>query len=323
MYKITVILCTYNSQLNKIFQSLYSVLRQDMDDYEIIIADDGSAENSFVKIERFFHKYGFRNYKLLSHEENKGTVLNLYDAIQKAEGEYIFSIGPGDYVYNKSVFASLYEFAKKQKDDFIIGDLRFYSKSEGRIRYYKRYAPNFPQIFNICSALYFVPKILMFYQNNPVGVTYFWKRETIELYLKEIAGKIVYMEDKTTTLLYLFDDSKIRNNKICYNKLRYYNKPIVWYEFGTGISTSTDKNWERLLGKDELVLKDILLEKYHGSRILNAVYAEDVGEKMRYLDINILICIWKKFIRIKSFVVGVPDSDKKELQNIIKIKDYE
>ena len=310
MYKISVILCTYNSPLNKIFQSLYSVLRQDMDDYEIIIADDGSEENYAVEIERFFQRNGFRSFKLLFHKENKGTVLNLYDAVQKAEGEYIFSVGPGDFVYKKNVFTLLYDSAKKRKGDIIIGDLRFYSNSEGRIKYYKRFAPNFPQIFNICSALYFIPRLLMFYQNNPVGVTYFWKRETIQKYLKEIAGKIVYMEDKSTTLLYLFDNKQ----------LRYYNKPIVWYEFGTGISTSKDKNWERLLDKDEFVLKDLLLKKHPRSRILNAVYTEEGCGKLRYLDIYILIRLWKIFIRIRSFCDGIPDSDKNEILSIINME---
>ena len=310
MYKISVILCTYNSPLNKIVQSLYSVLRQDMDDYEIIIADDGSEENYAVEIERFFQRNGFRSFKLLFHKENKGTVLNLYDAVQKAEGEYIFSVGPGDFVYKKNVFTLLYDSAKKRKGDIIIGDLRFYSNSEGRIKYYKRFAPNFPQIFNICSALYFIPRLLMFYQNNPVGVTYFWKRETIQKYLKEIAGKIVYMEDKSTTLLYLFDNKQ----------LRYYNKPIVWYEFGTGISTSKDKNWERLLDKDEFVLKDLLLKKHPRSRILNAVYTEEGCGKLRYLDIYILIRLWKIFIRIRSFCDGIPDSDKNEILSIINME---
>ena len=310
MYKISVILCTYNSPLNKIFQSLYSVLRQDMDDNEIIIAHDGSEENYAVEIERFFQRNGFRSFKLLFHKENKGTVLNLYDAVQKAEGEYIFSVGPGDFVYKKNVFTLLYDSAKKRKRDIIIGDLRFYSNSEGRIKYYKRFAPNFPQIFNICSALYFIPRLLMFYQNNPVGVTYFWKRETIQKYLKEIAGKIVYMEDKSTTLLYLFDN----------NQLRYYNKPIVWYEFGTGISTSKDKNWERLLEKDEFVLKDLLLKKHPRSRILNAVYTEEGCGKLRYLDIYILIRLWKIFIRIRSFCAGIPNSDKNEILSIINME---
>ena len=309
MCKISVILCTYNSSINKIYQSLYSVLRQNMKDYEIIIADDGSENNNASRIENFFRQNSFSRYKLLLHKENVGTVLNLYDAVQKAEGEYIFGIGPGDFVYNRNVFDSLYEFAKNQADDFIIGDLVFYSRANGKIKLYKRFAPNLPEVFNLCNDLYFVPRLLIFYQNNPVGVTYFRKRETFQHYLREIAGKVVYQEDKSTTLLYLFDS----------NRIRYYKQPIVWYEFGTGISTSGDKNWEKRLDKDELVFKKIITKKNPKSRILNAIYAERGLRRLKYTDIYIVLYIWKAYIKLRGFVTGVRYSDKKELLALCKI----
>ena len=73
------------------------------------------------------------------------------------------------------------------------------------------------------------------------------------------------MEDNTSTLLLLNDKQKIV----------WYNQNVVFYESGVGISTSTSKEWEKIL-EDEF--KSVILE-INSSFSYNAVY-ESV--KMNY-----------------------------------------
>ena len=60
--KASVIVLTYNANPEKLKMTLKSVIGQKCDDFEIIIADDGSKTRWDDETEQFFHKYGFEKY---------------------------------------------------------------------------------------------------------------------------------------------------------------------------------------------------------------------------------------------------------------------
>jgi hypothetical protein len=67
-------------------------------------------------------------------------------------------------------------------------------------------------------------------------------------YMNKIVGKIKYTED----MIYR---SMLVDGKIAY----YYANPVVWYEFGTGISTSGNDKWRKVLDTERLYSNQMLL----------------------------------------------------------------
>lgn len=88
--KISVILPVFNAQ-NYIKESIKSILNQDFKDFELIIVDDGSTDDSLSVIKSFNDS----RIRLISRD-NKGLVKSLNEAIEAAKGEYIARMDADD-----------------------------------------------------------------------------------------------------------------------------------------------------------------------------------------------------------------------------------
>lgn len=82
MPKISIVIPTYNRG-NMIEHTIYSILNQTYKDYEIIIVDDGSTDDTKQRLEKFGNqiRYFYQNNKGVSAARNRG--------IKKANGQYI------------------------------------------------------------------------------------------------------------------------------------------------------------------------------------------------------------------------------------------
>ena len=76
MYDFSVVVCTYNSDIDKLFLTLKSILRQKNITYEIIITDDGSSFLEMSRIIEWFQKNNFNDYVIVANPVNLGTVKN-------------------------------------------------------------------------------------------------------------------------------------------------------------------------------------------------------------------------------------------------------
>tara|TARA_B100000941_G_C28434634_1_gene516234 strand:+ start:178 stop:966 length:789 start_codon:yes stop_codon:yes gene_type:complete len=91
--KVSVITANYNCE-NFLGQTIDSVLNQKFKDWEYIIADDGSTDNSIAIIEQKFK--GLQNVKLLKLKSNSGPAYARNHALKKAQGRYISFIDSDD-----------------------------------------------------------------------------------------------------------------------------------------------------------------------------------------------------------------------------------
>ena len=84
----SVIVASYN-YANLIGETLDSLLAQTYGNYEIIVVDDGSTDNSMAVVQRYCEKYS--QIKLYTHEDHKnhGLCETLKLALTKAQGDYI------------------------------------------------------------------------------------------------------------------------------------------------------------------------------------------------------------------------------------------
>jgi glycosyltransferase involved in cell wall biosynthesis len=89
--KVSVILCSYN-HAPFIAAAIQSVLDQTFTDFELIISDDASADDSVKIIQRFQDP----RIRLIRHERNLGIVENFNRAVAQAHGTYIAQMGSDD-----------------------------------------------------------------------------------------------------------------------------------------------------------------------------------------------------------------------------------
>lgn len=88
---VSVILPSYNHEKH-LGQAVESVLYQDYSDFELLISDDGSSDNSVKVIESYTDPRIKANY----FKTNRGAYFNHKHLIDKANGEYIALINSDD-----------------------------------------------------------------------------------------------------------------------------------------------------------------------------------------------------------------------------------
>jgi glycosyltransferase involved in cell wall biosynthesis len=96
--KVSVIIPSYNHG-KFIEAAITSVLNQSFQDFEIVISDDASKDDSIEKIKRFTDP----RIKLFEFKENVGAVYNTNSCIEKARGEYIALLNSDDLWLNQKL----------------------------------------------------------------------------------------------------------------------------------------------------------------------------------------------------------------------------
>ena len=89
---VSIIIPTFNRVI-LLKRAIDSVIAQSFKDFEIIIADDGSKDNTFDLVVEFQNK--FENIRYLRHS-NRKLPINLNTAIQTSIGKYITFLGSDD-----------------------------------------------------------------------------------------------------------------------------------------------------------------------------------------------------------------------------------
>ena len=113
--RISIVIPMYNQE-KYIAECIDSILEQDFEDYEIIIIDDCSTDNS-VKIvsERYLtHK----NIRLIKSGINLGHARAKNIVISTSRGDYITFIYPNDFIA-KNYLSKLYYYAEKTQFEII------------------------------------------------------------------------------------------------------------------------------------------------------------------------------------------------------------
>jgi glycosyltransferase involved in cell wall biosynthesis len=101
---ISVIITAYNKGIY-IRQCLEGVLNQDFHgDFEIILADDCSTDNTYEVVHLLTEHPNFRKVKYTKHSRNKGLMGNFIWALNQAVGEYVcFCDGDDVWISNQKI----------------------------------------------------------------------------------------------------------------------------------------------------------------------------------------------------------------------------
>ena len=114
MIKVTIGIALYNLS-DYIWECVDSALNQDFDDYEVLLCDDCSTDNSLKIIEeKAPEAIASGKLRIVKHYENKGIAAVRNTCIDEARGEYIMFLDGDDYIsqdavsttYNKAIETS-------------------------------------------------------------------------------------------------------------------------------------------------------------------------------------------------------------------------
>ena len=101
--RFTVAICSYNIE-KYIERAIKSVLNQDCENYEVIVVDDCSQDNTVEIIK----KYESNKLKFFSTEKNSGTAAASRNiSIEKARGEYIIFLDGDDTLYDNKTLQKI------------------------------------------------------------------------------------------------------------------------------------------------------------------------------------------------------------------------
>ena len=227
---VTVIMATYNPVWEKCVFTIDSIIGQKDTSIELIVVDDGSSENLFDRFTSYLDDKGFENYKLIDHTNNQGTVKNYYDGLLAASGKYIKLISPGDALYNEQTLSKWLDYLKKSGKQWSFGDAVFYSNDKGVKQVVT--APAYPRMIDcylsgnneLCRWNYVV------LEDFALGAALLCERSLLIEYLKKFIGVVKYTEDLVHVAM-------------MYEGIlpAYFNCNVIFYEYGTGISTGEDK----------------------------------------------------------------------------------
>lgn len=131
--RLSIIVPVYNVE-KYLDECLHSLVCQDISDYEIIVVNDGSTDNSQKVIDRYVKEYPdiVRSYI----KENGGLSDARNHGLQYASGNYITFIDSDDYV-SEDYYRIMLEKAENEDLDLVVADMEYFWEDGSR--------PNFRQ----------------------------------------------------------------------------------------------------------------------------------------------------------------------------------
>ena len=103
--KVTIIIPVYNAGAN-IEHCIQSILKQTSRDFKVLLINDGSTDDSLIRITEYANRYP-DIFKVLTHE-NMGVVETRHRGIKEADTEYIMFMDNDDFIDNDYVENVIY-----------------------------------------------------------------------------------------------------------------------------------------------------------------------------------------------------------------------
>ena len=140
--KLSIVIPVYNEE-KTILQILEKVKKANiLNDYELLVVDDGSTDSTLKKIDSVKHKYKF---KFIKHSKNQGKGAAVKTGIKNAKGDYII-IQDADLEYDPSEINKLLVPISKKQATVVYGTrlnrMPHFSKEERTFRFFLHYIGN-------------------------------------------------------------------------------------------------------------------------------------------------------------------------------------
>ena len=115
--KVSVIIPVYNAE-KYLGVCLESILIQTLTDFEVILVDDASTDNTCAVAESFLEKFGGR-LKIIYLEENTGSgAVPRNVGLEYASGKYVYFMDNDDFIIDTAL-ETLYNFAEAYQSEVV------------------------------------------------------------------------------------------------------------------------------------------------------------------------------------------------------------
>ncbi|WP_210459245.1 glycosyltransferase family 2 protein [Vibrio crassostreae] len=136
--KISVLMCVFNGS-KTIKESIQSILDQTYTNFEFVIVDDGSSDNTFDII----HECSLKDHRIkLYRKSNEGLTKSLNYGLKLCSGKYIARQDADDISCRERLEKSLYNLTEKKLDLLTTRYLRFNSDGNINIRPHSFFTSN-------------------------------------------------------------------------------------------------------------------------------------------------------------------------------------
>ncbi len=156
--KISVILPVYNGE-KYLDESIQSILSQTFRDFEFIIINDGSTDNTLKIIKKY--KKNDRRIILIDNKRNKGASESFNTGLKKSSGKYISCFCADDISHPKKLEIE-FKYLENNPYIFLVGSSGIYINEKGgeirRFRKYDNYKMLAWRLRKSCSIIF--PSIL-------------------------------------------------------------------------------------------------------------------------------------------------------------------
>lgn len=203
---ISVIMGIYNCS-ETLPDSIQSILNQTMDEWELIMCDDGSKDNTYEVAKKYQKKYP-QKIVLLKNDKNYGLNYTLNKCLQCAKGQYIARMDGDDYCAENRFEIEMKVFQEEPDIAIVSTDMAHFDEKGiwGNIRH-----PEYPQAKDFlretpfCHAPCLVKKEAYMKVNGYTDYKYLLRVEDFHLWVKMYKagyrGKNIHQ-----TLYYMRDD---------------------------------------------------------------------------------------------------------------------
>jgi len=288
---IVTVYITNHNYGEYINQAIQSVLDQSFQDFELIVIDDGSTDDSRLRIKKFENKEKIK----VIYQNKRGLTISNNIALNQARGEYIIRLDADDYLDKNALKILLNEF-DTEEIGMVFGDWYVINRAGEVISIEKRHN--------------FTKDVSMYDQPAHGACTMFRTK-----YLREIGGydESITRQDGYELWFRLIERYEIRN----------INVPVFYYrKHGNSL---TDKSEQLLETRSEILKKifkrkNIVLPKIvaifpvRGEKLDNRSKPFMKLKKSYLIDISI-----NNFLEVEGIdLIIVSSPDKKVLDYISK-----
>ena len=295
---ISIIVCNYNADLDKILLTLSSCIKQKDCAFEVVYCDDGSKNNFEKEIISYFKSHNFSNYKMVCQKENQGTLKNLLAGIKVSTYEYCKTIGCGDLFYDELSLKRVEDYFKTTNSDIIFTKCCYFF-DDGEIKTFNVSNPKDLKPYTQKSYNQkVIQKRLIMNQDMILGAGVYAKTDYLDKLYSYFVGKIKYTEDALIIYAAAFDA-----------KIMYLNEYCVHYEYGTGISTSTNSEFQRIIQNESDSIFTYIDEDTKDKRIKKYV---KIRNKIRYSKNSMSQNLRKMFLTPSQFKIKFKDKTCKK-----------
>ena len=251
--KVSIIVPVFNTE-RYLSYCIDSLLRQDYDNIEIVLVNDGSTDKSLVICKEFAEKY---SNILLIDKENTGQSDSRYVGFMSSSGDYIYCVDSDDYLEPNAI-SVLVTNLESSNSDMSLARFRLVDESGKTLKVQKKYSVQLIDTKEniICDSLCISNiKVTLWVKLCKRSI---WEK----CYIEEIKG-VKFNEDYLLTVLF-----SIASNRIC------FSNDIIYNALQRSGSTSRKIKPDMLLSHDEYfpIIKRSISDLFSNERIQNCFY---------------------------------------------------